>query len=234
MAARTARSRPWSSRGPAPRRRTVSLPERPTPRPRHPHQHAAQRRLPRLRGAADRVRGRDAAQPPSRSGCDEPAEIRRRNVYTLNDTTPTGQVLRESVAGRRCSSRRQGAATSSASATRPARNRAERRGPARCPQARCGAATGGRRAASGWRSRGTAPASPARGGLPRVRRVGRAHGRWPHPGAHREHRDGPGHEDRVPADGRERARRAGRLGRVRPAGHGRGASIPARPWPAAP
>jgi CO/xanthine dehydrogenase Mo-binding subunit len=28
-----------------------------------------------------------------------PAEIRRRNVYTLNDTTPTGQVLRESVAG---------------------------------------------------------------------------------------------------------------------------------------
>jgi CO/xanthine dehydrogenase Mo-binding subunit len=28
-----------------------------------------------------------------------PAEIRRRNVYQLNDTTPTGQVLRESVAG---------------------------------------------------------------------------------------------------------------------------------------
>jgi CO/xanthine dehydrogenase Mo-binding subunit len=28
-----------------------------------------------------------------------PAEIRRRNVYVLGDTTPTGQVLRESVAG---------------------------------------------------------------------------------------------------------------------------------------
>ncbi|HJP89966.1 MAG TPA: xanthine dehydrogenase family protein molybdopterin-binding subunit [Candidatus Limnocylindrales bacterium] len=28
-----------------------------------------------------------------------PADIRRRNVYKLNDTTPTGQVLRESVAG---------------------------------------------------------------------------------------------------------------------------------------
>ncbi|HET7725856.1 MAG TPA: xanthine dehydrogenase family protein, partial [Candidatus Limnocylindrales bacterium] len=28
-----------------------------------------------------------------------PLEIRRRNVYRLNDTTPTGQVLRESVAG---------------------------------------------------------------------------------------------------------------------------------------
>ncbi|HEY4227245.1 MAG TPA: xanthine dehydrogenase family protein molybdopterin-binding subunit [Candidatus Limnocylindrales bacterium] len=28
-----------------------------------------------------------------------PAELRRRNVYHLNDTTPTGQVLRESVAG---------------------------------------------------------------------------------------------------------------------------------------
>jgi CO/xanthine dehydrogenase Mo-binding subunit len=28
-----------------------------------------------------------------------PAEIRHRNVYRLNDTTPTGQVLRESVAG---------------------------------------------------------------------------------------------------------------------------------------
>jgi CO/xanthine dehydrogenase Mo-binding subunit len=28
-----------------------------------------------------------------------PAELRRRNVYHLNDTTPTGQVLKESVAG---------------------------------------------------------------------------------------------------------------------------------------
>ena len=28
-----------------------------------------------------------------------PLEIRRRNVYRLGDTTPTGQVLRESVAG---------------------------------------------------------------------------------------------------------------------------------------
>ena len=28
-----------------------------------------------------------------------PAEIRRRNVYVLGDTTPTGQVLRESIAG---------------------------------------------------------------------------------------------------------------------------------------
>src|SRR5439155_9345383 len=28
-----------------------------------------------------------------------PAEIRRRNVYRLNDTTPTGQVLRQSAAG---------------------------------------------------------------------------------------------------------------------------------------
>src|SRR6187431_1051414 len=28
-----------------------------------------------------------------------PLEIRRRNVYVLGDTTPTGQVLRHSVAG---------------------------------------------------------------------------------------------------------------------------------------
>ena len=50
-----------------PRRRPVPLPERPDPGPRDAHEHAAQRRVPRLRGAADRVRGRDPAQPDRRA-----------------------------------------------------------------------------------------------------------------------------------------------------------------------
>ena len=51
----------------APRRRAVPLPERAPPRPRDAHEHAAERRVPRLRRAADRVRGRDAAEPDRRA-----------------------------------------------------------------------------------------------------------------------------------------------------------------------
>ena len=50
----------------APRRRPVPLPERAHHRPGDGHQHAAQRRLPRLRRPADRVRRRDAGQPHRR------------------------------------------------------------------------------------------------------------------------------------------------------------------------
>ena len=83
-----------------PRRRPVPLPERPDPRPGDADEHAAERRVPRLRRAAGRVRRRDPARPHRRGARDvSPLEIRRRNVYRLGDTTPTGQVLRESVAG---------------------------------------------------------------------------------------------------------------------------------------
>ena len=42
-------------------------PERPDPRPGDPHEHPAQRRVPRVRRAADRVRGRDPPQPDRRA-----------------------------------------------------------------------------------------------------------------------------------------------------------------------
>ena len=60
--------RPFTGRDP--RGRPVSLPERPDPRPRDPHEHPAQRRVPRLRGAAGPVRGRDPPRTawPRRSG----------------------------------------------------------------------------------------------------------------------------------------------------------------------
>ena len=58
------------SRGRAARRRPVSLPERPDPRPGDADEHATERRLPRIRGAADRVRGRDPPQPDRRGARD--------------------------------------------------------------------------------------------------------------------------------------------------------------------
>jgi CO/xanthine dehydrogenase Mo-binding subunit len=57
-----------------------------------------------------------------------PLEIRRRNVYVLGDTTPTGQVLRSSVAGEEVLERAAEAASSYAAA-RTTRN--GRAGPAR-------------------------------------------------------------------------------------------------------
>ena len=53
--------------GRAAQRRAVPLPERPHPCPGDPHEHAAQRRVPRIRGSADRVRGRDPPQPDRRA-----------------------------------------------------------------------------------------------------------------------------------------------------------------------
>ena len=63
-------------------------------------QHAAERRVPRLRRAADRVRRRDAgrAAPPTRSASRRSSSA-RRNVYRPGGVTPTGQVLRDDVAG---------------------------------------------------------------------------------------------------------------------------------------
>jgi CO/xanthine dehydrogenase Mo-binding subunit len=57
-----------------------------------------------------------------------PAELRRRNVYRLNDTTPTGQVLRESVAGEEVLEQALGASHFERIRERTAREASERRG----------------------------------------------------------------------------------------------------------
>jgi CO/xanthine dehydrogenase Mo-binding subunit len=57
-----------------------------------------------------------------------PAELRRRNVYHRNDTTPTGQVLRESVAGEEVLEQALGASHFERIRERTAREAAERRG----------------------------------------------------------------------------------------------------------
>ncbi len=84
----------------APRRRPVQLAQRAHPRPGGGHQHAAQRRVSRLRRAADRVRRRDAGQPRGR----RTGHVARSSCAGAGCTAsatrrPVGQMLRESVAG---------------------------------------------------------------------------------------------------------------------------------------
>jgi CO/xanthine dehydrogenase Mo-binding subunit len=62
-----------------------------------------------------------------------PAELRRRNVYRLNDTTPTGQVLRESVAGEEVLELALAASHFERVRERTAREASERRGAALVP-----------------------------------------------------------------------------------------------------
>jgi CO/xanthine dehydrogenase Mo-binding subunit len=57
-----------------------------------------------------------------------PAELRRRNVYRLSDTTPTGQVLKESVAGEEVLEQALGASHFERIRERTAREASERRG----------------------------------------------------------------------------------------------------------
>ena len=144
----------------APRRRPVPLPERPHPRPGDAHEHAAERRVPRLRRAADRVRGRDAPQPHRRAA----GHLARSSSAAATSTawatsTPTGQVLRESVAGEEVLERAAEAAEFERirDADGAARDRAAP-GWAR-PDRATGRARSAR--ASGSRSPGTAPASRA-------------------------------------------------------------------------
>ena len=141
----------------APRRRSVPLPERPHPLPGRGHQHAAERRVPRLRGAADRVRGRDAGQPRSprrsasrRSSCAGAGSTGRRH-----DADRPGPPRER---GRRGGPRaRRGGGRVRAGPGADRRGARRRAGRARLRRAPSGAATG-----SGWPSPGTAPGSPAR------------------------------------------------------------------------
>jgi CO/xanthine dehydrogenase Mo-binding subunit len=76
-----------------------------------------------------------------------PLEIRRRNAYRLNDTTPTGQVLRESVAAEEVLERAAEAAEFERTRERTARARGDRAGSGTVPGSPL--LTGGARSATG-------------------------------------------------------------------------------------
>jgi CO/xanthine dehydrogenase Mo-binding subunit len=76
-----------------------------------------------------------------------PAELRRRNVYRLRDTTPTGQVLRESVAGEEVLEQGVAASHFERVRQRTSRERIERLGSGTVPAGRLRA--GDRRTATG-------------------------------------------------------------------------------------
>ena len=154
---------------------------------------------------------------------ESPLELRRRWVYVEGDTTPTGQVLRESVGGEAVLE-----AAAEASAF-------ERIASADARGAR-GARRGGARRAAGiglalaWHGAGFTGSGEVRLASVASRR---AHRRPSDPDPHRLHRDGPGHEDDLPAARRRHAGR-GRTTRSRsPRRTPRSCPIPARPSPAA-
>jgi CO/xanthine dehydrogenase Mo-binding subunit len=76
-----------------------------------------------------------------------PSEIRRANVYRLQDTTPTGQVLRESVAGEEVLEQALGASHFERIRERTSREASERRGAGMIPAGPL--RTGDRRVANG-------------------------------------------------------------------------------------
>ena len=144
-----------------------------------------------------------------------PLELRRRWLYRPGDTTPTGQVLRESVAAEEVLERAAEASEFERVRARTAARREPReltgtdRGDAHGPRDRPGARLARRRLHRLGR------------GPPRVGRLGRADGRGPDRDPDRLDRDGPGDQDDLPADRRRGARRAdGRrragVGRHRP------------------
>ena len=132
-----------------------------------------------------------------------PLDLRRRWVYREGDTTPTGQVLRESVAGIEVLEAAGGRRRSRRSAAKP--RAAERR--ARRIRHRSGAGLAWR----GIHRLGRGPAG--------FRGVAGAHRRGPHPHPHRLDRDGPGHQDDLPAAGLRGARHRVRRGRDCATGH---------------
>ncbi len=192
-----------------PRRRPVRRRERPHPLAGGGDQHAAQRRLPRLRGAPGRVRRGDA---------DEPRRRRHRPVAARD---PPSQRL---PAGRRD-------AHQPAAARRCRRHRGP--GPGRRGErVRAAPVEDGRRARRAPAGGADRARRRARAGLAwrRVHRLGRgedgldrqprAHGRRPDPHPHRVDRDGPGDEDDLSAAGGGRAR--DRRGRRRDGAPGHG------------
>ena len=85
-----------------------------------------------------------------------PLELRRRWVYRKGDETPTGQILRESVAGEEVLER-----AAEASEFERVRAQTDRAARGRRKVGRPRSPARARRAASAWRWPGTAPGSPA-------------------------------------------------------------------------
>ncbi len=193
----------------APRRRPVPLPERAHPGAGDAHEHAAQRRVPRVRGAAGRVRRRDPPQPDRRA----------------LGLSPARDPAAERLPARRHDADRAG----------PARERRRRGGPragrrgrrVRAPPARDRA-----RARASAAGSGTIPGSPLRTGAradrerhrararlarrrvhrlgrgqARLGRLARADRRRPDPHPDRLDRDGAGDQDDLPAARRRGPRR---------------------------
>ena len=136
--------------GDDPRRRPVRRRQRPDPVARGRHEHAAQRRVPRVRGAAVGVRRRDAGQPGGRGPRDVAARAPppERLPAGRRDADAAGaRVRRRRARGARAG--RRGVAVRAG--PRPDRRGARRAGP-RAP---------GRPAASASRWPGTAPGSRA-------------------------------------------------------------------------
>ena len=189
-----------------PRRRAVRRRERPDPRPGGGDQHAAQRRVPRVRGATDGVRRRDAGQP------------RRGGARHVAARAPAAQRLpagrHHAHAGRSWAATSPGMEVLDRAAEASEFERARAR-----TAADAGCAAGERT----HRTRDRPGARLARRGLHRLGRgedgLGReprAHRRRPDPDPDRLDRDGTGDEDDLPAAGRRGAR-----GRHRRGGDGR-------------
>ena len=143
-----------------------------------------------------------------------PLEIRRRNVYVLGDTTPTGQVLRHSVAGEEVLERAAEAAEFERMRERTTEARSapsERALPDRAGTPRAGSRHRARLARRRVHRVGRGEARLGRGG--------RADRRRPDRDPDRLDRDGAGDQDDLPAARRRRPRRRVRRRGDRPAGH---------------
>ena len=137
-----------------------------------------------------------------------PLEIRRRNVYHVGDTTPTGQVLRDSVAGEEVLERAAEAGEFERLRGRHAEDRVRRSGSGTIPGSPL--RTGRERTAT--RHRAGARLARRRvhrlgRGQARVGGLARADRRRPDPDPDRLDRDGAGDQDDLPAARRRRARR---------------------------
>ncbi len=149
-----------------------------------------------------------------------PLEIRRRNVYRVGDTTPTGQVLRESVAGEEVLERAAEAAEFERLRARHDSARERRAGSGTVPGSPL--RTGRERFASGvglalaWHGAGfTGTGEVKLGSVASLELT--ADGRDPDPD--RLDRDGPGDQDDPAAARRGGARRPDRLDRAGGPGH---------------
>ena len=150
-----------------------------------------------------------------------PLDIRRRNLYQVGDTTPTGQVLRDSVAASEVLERAAEAAEFEGVRARTTAARVRRGGAGIVPTS--AHTTGPDRTASGigialaWHGAGFTGSGEVKLASVASVELGR---RRPDPDPDRLDRDGAGDEDDLPAARRRGARRGVRGRRDRAAGHG--------------